>query len=83
MIDNETLGKAGIYREKERPFRPGKVCQKNTPCPGGREDTYRSMKRAEKKEKTRLKDEEWERRMRAEELEEEYDEIDGIEDADY
>ncbi len=45
--------------------------------------TYRSMKRAEKKEKRRLKDEEWERRMRAEELEEEYDEIDGIEDADY
>ncbi len=45
--------------------------------------TYRSMKRAEKKEKRRLKDEAWERRMRAEELEEEYDEIDGIEDADY
>ena len=45
--------------------------------------TYRAIKRLEKEYRKRERDEEWQRRYDEDLLEEEYDEIDGIEDADY
>lgn len=50
----------------------------------GSEGAQLEKERREIRQKRRQeKYDEWERRMREDELEEEYDEIDGMEDADY